>query len=88
MWGRTFGRSIISLLFGSFFERKTNAASIIAILLVLTICYIIVVKEKFDYMNGLLNIVFVVIGYYFGAKQTPVVERKNEVPNWSSQGPQ
>jgi uncharacterized membrane protein YfcA len=75
-WGRIVGRSIISVLFGSFFEKKTNAASIIAIFLVLTICYVIVVKEKFDYMNGLLNIVFVVIGYYFGAKQTPVKEEE------------
>lgn len=71
-WARTFGRSIISMLVGTFFEKKTNAASIIAIILVLTICYVIVVKEKFEYMSFLLNIVFVVIGYYFGAKQESV----------------
>lgn len=71
-WARTFGRSILSMLFGTFFEKKSNAASIIAILLVLTICYVIVVKEKFEYMSFLLNIVFVVIGYYFGAKQESV----------------
>jgi uncharacterized membrane protein AbrB (regulator of aidB expression) len=68
-WKRTFGRSVISLIVGNFFEKKNNAASIIAIVLVLTICYVIVIKEKFEYMNFLLNIVFVVIGYYFGAKQ-------------------
>jgi hypothetical protein len=39
-WGRIFGRSIISALFGTFFEQKANAASIIAILLVLSICYV------------------------------------------------
>jgi predicted membrane protein len=71
-WARIFGRSILSMLLGTFFEKKTNAASIIAIFLVLSICYVIVVKEKFEYMSFLLNIVFVVIGYYFGAKQEAV----------------
>lgn len=71
-WARTFGRSVISMLVGTFFEKKTNAASIIAIILMLSICYVIVVKEKFEYMSFLLNIVFVVIGYYFGAKQENV----------------
>ena len=68
-WARTFGRSVISILVGNFFEKKNNASSIIAIILVLSICYVIVVREKFEYINFLLNIVFVVIGYYFGAKQ-------------------
>ncbi|MES2366624.1 MAG: hypothetical protein V4563_12145 [Pseudomonadota bacterium] len=68
-WSKVFGRSVISMLVGNFFEKKNNAASIIAIFLVITICYVIVVKEKFEYMSFLLNIVFVVIGYYFGAKQ-------------------
>ena len=71
-WARTFGRSVLSMLFGTFFEKKNNAASIISILLVTTICYVIVIKEKFEYMNFLLNIIFVVIGYYFGAKQESV----------------
>ena len=60
------------MLVGTFFEKKANAASIVAIILVLSICYVIVVKEKFEYMSFLLNIVFVVIGYYFGAKQESV----------------
>jgi len=68
-WARMFGRSVFSMVVGNFFEKKNNAASIIAIVLVFTICYVIVVKEKFEYMSFLLNIVFVVIGYYFGAKQ-------------------
>jgi uncharacterized membrane protein AbrB (regulator of aidB expression) len=71
-WARTFGRSVISMLVGNFFEKKSNAASIIAIILVLSICYVIVVKEKFEYINFLLNIIFVVIGYYFGSKQESV----------------
>ena len=73
-WARIFGRSFISLLVGPFFEKKNNAASIIAITLVFTVCYVIVVKEKFEYMSFLLNIVFVIIGYYFGAKQEKVLE--------------
>ena len=71
-WARTFGRSVISMLVGNFFEKKSNAASIIAIILVLSICYVIVVKEKFEYINFLLNVIFVVIGYYFGSKQENV----------------
>jgi hypothetical protein len=72
-WQRTFGRSVISMLVGTFFEKKNNAASIIAITLVLTICYVVAVREKFEYMDILLNILFVVIGYYFGAKQESIV---------------
>jgi len=68
-WGRTFGRSILSLLIGHFFGDKNNTASIIAIMLVLTLCYAVIFREKYDLMPGLLNIVFVVIGYYFAAKR-------------------
>jgi len=68
-WKRTFGRSILSALIGHFFADKNNAASIIAILLVATLCYIVAFREKYEYVNGLLNIVFVVIGYYFGSKR-------------------
>lgn len=68
-WKRTFGRSILSALIGHFFADKNNAASIIAILLTLTLCYVVAIREKYEYANGLLNIVFVVIGYYFGSKR-------------------
>lgn len=72
-WSRMFGRSVLEVLIGiKFFEKKSNAASLIAILLISSICYVIVVKEKFEYMSFLLNIVFVVIGYYFGTKQEKV----------------
>ncbi|MNM50411.1 hypothetical protein D3C81_614460 [compost metagenome] len=72
-WSKTFGRSVLEMLLGvKFFEKKSNAASLIAIFLVLAICYVIVIKEQFEYMSFLLNIVFVVIGYYFGTKQAPV----------------
>jgi len=69
-WQKAFGnRSILSLLVGHFFADKNNAASVIAILLVVALCYIVVFKEKYEYATGLLNIVFVVIGYYFGSKR-------------------
>jgi len=38
-------------------------------MLVATLCYIVAFREKYEYVNGLLNIVFVVIGYYFGSKR-------------------
>lgn len=70
LYEKTFGkRSLLSVLVGSFFGDKNNAASVIAILLVLTLCYIVALKEKYEYATGLLNIVFVVIGYYFGSKR-------------------
>ncbi len=69
-WSRLVGgRSIVNLLLGDFMADKNNAASIIAILLVLTLCYVVAIREKYEYANGLLNIVFVVIGYYFGSKR-------------------
>lgn len=76
-WRRIFGRSVMGMLFGNFFEKKSNAASIVAIMLVATICYSIVVKDKFEYMNLLFNLVFVVVGYYFGVKQESV-EKEEE----------
>ena len=68
-WQRTFGRSLLRIVIGDFFADKNNAASIIAITLVFSLCYIVVKDQKYEYVDGLLNIVFVVIGYYFGAKR-------------------
>jgi hypothetical protein len=68
-WKRTFGRSVLTLFIGHFFPDKNNAASIIAILLTATLCYVVAFRQRYEYANGLLNIVFVVIGYYFGAKR-------------------
>jgi len=75
---RIFGRSLIRILFGNFFENKNNTASILAIILIVTLCYVILVKEKYEYMNGLLNVVFVIIGYYFGARKPKSVEEEDE----------
>lgn len=68
-WQRAFGRSILRACIGDFFGDKNNAASVIAIMLVFSLCYIVVAQQKYEYTNGLLNIVFVVIGYYFGSKR-------------------
>jgi len=68
-WSRIFGRSLMRAFFGEFFNDKDNAASVIGILLVATLCYVVAIQQKFEYTNGLLNIVFVVIGYYFGSKR-------------------
>jgi uncharacterized membrane protein len=68
-WRRIFGRSLLKAAIGDFFADKNNAASIIAILLVITLCYVVAIRQQYQYLNGLLNIVFVVIGYYFGSKR-------------------
>jgi len=71
IYNKVLGRSLLSIFFGTFFENKNNAAAIIGIILVLSLCYVVVFRERYEYVNGILNIVFVVIGYYFGAKQGP-----------------
>jgi glucose uptake protein GlcU len=66
------------MLVGDFFADKNNAASVIAILLVATLCYIVAVRQRYEYANGLLNIVFVVIGYYFGSKREKESDEEND----------
>ncbi len=73
-YSRALGRSLIAVLFGNFFEKKNNTAGIIATMLVLTLCYIVFHKlinecEIKAELEILSNVIFVVIGYYFGAKQ-------------------
>ncbi|VVE00870.1 hypothetical protein PAQ31011_02135 [Pandoraea aquatica] len=69
-WWRTFGRrGLLQLVIGDLFADKNNAASVIAIILVATLCYLVAFKEKYDLTAGMMNVVFVVIGYYFGAKR-------------------
>ena len=73
-YARTIGRSLLSILFGNFFEKKNNPAGIIAILLVSTLCYVVIhnllkgseIKTELEIIS---NVIFVIIGYYFGAKQ-------------------
>lgn len=69
MWARIFGRSLLRAVIGDFFADKNNAASVIAIMLVATLCYVVAIQGKYEFTGGLLNIVFVVIGYYFGSKR-------------------
>ncbi len=69
-FSKILGRSIIKAFLGDFFENKNNTASILAIILVYTLCWVIIVKEKYENMTYLVNIVFVIIGYYFGVIQT------------------
>jgi hypothetical protein len=71
-YNRLIGRSLVSIIFGTFFENKNNTAAIIGIVLVFTLCYVVVFREEYEYMSAVLNVVFVIIGYYFGAKQGPV----------------
>jgi len=66
-WRRIFGRSLIKAVFGDFFDNKRTTASLLALMLVATVCYEVVWKDK-DYLNQLMNIIFVIIGYYFGSK--------------------
>ncbi|MDX8385515.1 MAG: hypothetical protein R8M11_03245, partial [Gallionella sp.] len=74
-YARIFGRSIFSIIFGQFFEVKNNTAGIVATALVLTLCFVVIYKvdaiTNLDaIIEGVLNVIFVVVGYYFGAKQT------------------
>ncbi|MEW8318145.1 MAG: hypothetical protein AB2660_02635 [Candidatus Thiodiazotropha sp.] len=86
-FARTFGRSVFSMVFGKFFEVKNNSAGVIAVTLVLTLCFIAiyVVTNNVDKINsldqlldGILNIIFVVVGYYFGAAQRPVSDENDD----------
>ena len=69
LYYRVLGRSLISVLFGNFFENKNNTASLLALILVVTLSWVIIAGQKYEYINVVLNVVFVIIGYYFGAKQ-------------------
>ena len=71
-FSKTLGRSLFSLIFGNFFEKKNNVSSLIALILVLAGCYVVVIQQKSDYIPYLFNILFVVIGYYFVKRQGSV----------------
>jgi hypothetical protein len=64
------GRSLLSVLIGTqILADKNITASLVAIALVTTLCFIVVFRGKYEYGNALANIVFVIIGYYFGSKR-------------------
>lgn len=79
---RMFASSIAFLIFGKFLQNKTNAASLIAIMLVSTLCYLLImnmakIQDFQPVLTAVLHVIFVVIGYYFGTKQ-PNVSKGNE----------
>jgi multisubunit Na+/H+ antiporter MnhF subunit len=76
-WAKIFGRSIYSLIFGNNLADKNVAATIISILLVATLCYLAVTLDGQDrsmLIQGLANLVFGVVGYYFGSKREEASE--------------
>ena len=82
-YAKIFGRSIFSIVFGKFFEIKNNTAGIIATSLVLTLCFVVVYKVELitnldKILEGVLNVIFVVVGYYFGAKQAAISNEDDE----------
>jgi len=70
-WSRFFGRSIYGLIFGNNLADKNVAATIIGIMLVATLCYLAAFKQRYELLPPLANIVFVVVGFYFGSKREP-----------------
>ena len=73
------GRSLLSVLIGTkILADKNVASSVIAIVLVLTLCYVVAVAGKYEYANALANIVFVVIGYYFGSKRERAADEQDD----------
>lgn len=83
LYMRTFGRSFFSMVFGKFFEVKNNTAGIIATSLVITLCFVVIYKvdaiTNLDkILEGVLNVIFVVVGYYFGAKQAAITKGEEE----------
>lgn len=60
LWMRTFGRNLAD---------KNFAATAIGLMVVATLCYIAAFKEKYELIGPLTNIVFSVVGFYFGSKR-------------------
>jgi len=67
-WGRTFGRSIWAALFGENLGDRNVAATIIGVMLAATLCWL-AIKGKDDLAAPLTNLVFAVVGFYFGSKR-------------------
>lgn len=81
LFAKVLGRSFFSVIFGKFFESKNNTAGFIAACLVATLCSIVIYKANTissvdKIIEGVLNVVFVVVGYYFGAKGKIVTEKE------------
>lgn len=70
-WRKTMGRSLLKAIVGDFFDSQRNTASLIALMLVGTICYVILFRERYEYMTVVTNLAFAVAGFYFGSKAVP-----------------
>lgn len=73
-YNRILGRSFFFIIFGKFFEKKANSAALIALMLVGTLCFALIYNlinsvNISEELRIITNVIFVVIGYYFGAKQ-------------------
>jgi len=64
-----FGRSIYGLVFGKNLADRNVAATIIGVMLVATLCYLAAFKQRYELLPPLSNIVFVVVGFYFGSRR-------------------
>lgn len=70
-WRKIFGRSLLKAIVGDFFDSQRNTASLIALMLVGTICYVILFRGRYEYMTVVTNLAFAVAGFYFGSKAGP-----------------
>jgi hypothetical protein len=68
-WTKIFGRSLYGLVFGKNLADRNVAATFIGIMLVATLCYLAAFKGHNELITPLVNVVFVVVGFYFGAKR-------------------
>lgn len=76
-WSRTFGRSVYGLIFGNNLGDKNVAATIISVSLVATLCYLALTttgEQQTLLIQALANLVFGVVGYYFGSKRQEAKE--------------
>jgi hypothetical protein len=82
-YNRILGRSFFFIIFGKFFEKKDNSAALIAIMLVGTLCFTVIYNlinsvNITEELRIITNVIFVVIGYYFGSKQLNVSDENDE----------
>ena len=82
-YSRILGRSFFFMIFGKFFEKKDNSAALIAIMLVGTLCFTVIYNlvnsvNITEELRIITNVIFVVIGYYFGSKQLNVSDENDE----------
>lgn len=78
-WTKTFGRSLYGLIFGGNLADKNVAATVISIMLAATLCYLAITlqgQNQTMLIQALANLVFGVVGYYFGSKRAKAEEEE------------